>query len=215
MQNNRTTLNHFFSTKEFIETRLNELEKSEQFKLLKENVSKTLKGVSLPAGFYKLMIKQVSDLLKINVQDILARGWSKYSEFLPYLNKDEYPPGKPAYVPLAKHTIISEHSPSLKPEINKISLGEIQFTIHLEFLLKGAVLKIEDGKIMEAKIGTCEGKGNVQYGDFTILEAKSQPVAFPGAIDFGEGIPIEKPGEEVSELLDEITREDEKTNEGS
>jgi hypothetical protein len=68
---------------------------------------------------------------------------------------------------------------------------------------------------MEAKIGTCEGKGNVQYGDFTILEAKSQPVVFPGSIDFGEGIPIEKPGEEVSELLDEITREDEKTNEGS
>jgi hypothetical protein len=212
MENTQTTLNDFFSTREFIETRLDEFEKSEQFNSLKENMGKALKGVTLPSGFYKLVIKQVSDLLRIDVRDILARGWSKYSEFLEYLNKDKYPPGEPAFVPLAKHTIVSEHSPSLKPVINKITLGEIQFTVHLEFLLKGAVLKIDDGKIMEARIGTCEGKGNVQYGGFTILEAKSQPVEFPGSIEFGEGVPIEKPGEEISKLMDEVTEEDEETN---
>ena len=212
MENSQTTLNHFFSTQEFIEKKLDDLEKSEQFNSLKENMGKALKGVTLPSGFYKLVIKQVSDLLKIDVHDILARGWRKYSEFLPYLNKDDYPPDKPAYVPLAEHTVVSEHSPSLNPVINNFSLGEIKFTINLEFLLKGAVLKIEDGKIMEAMIGTCEGKGNVQYGGFTILEMEGKEIAFPGSIDFGEGIPIEKPGEEVSKLLDEVTKEDEETN---
>lgn len=208
MEKSQTTLNHFFSTEKTIESKLEEMEKSEQFEALKKNMSKALKGVRLPAGFYKLIIKQVSELLNIDIGELLARGWSKYGEFLPFLDKEKYPPGKPAFVPLVQHTLISEHFPSLKPYLNNIALGEIKFTVHLELLLKGAVLKIDDGKIMEARPGSCQGKGNVQYQGFTILEAKSQAVEFPGSISFGEGVLIIKPGEEMSKMMDEITRKE-------
>jgi len=91
---------------------------------------------------------------------------------------------------LADHTIISEHTPSLQIQINEISLGEVQFNINLELTLKGVILKIQNGKIMEATVGSCEGKGSVSYGDFSILEKETEPIALPLTVDFGEGLSI-------------------------
>ncbi len=203
MAEGQITLNDFFSTDQVIDEQLDKLEKSEHFTTLKEKVFKT---VLLPAGMYKLLIRQVSDLLNINILEILAGGWGKYSEFLEYLDKEKYPPDETVYVPLIEHTITSNHSPSLQPVINEKSLGKIEFDVNLEFLLKGVILKIRDGKIMGAKIGTIEGKGDVQYDGFKLFEAKSQPIGFPATIDFKEGIPIIDPGEDASIMLDEVVQ---------
>ncbi len=208
MEKSNTTLNHFFATKEFVENRLDKVAKNEKFKSLKKNASKVLKGVRLPTSFYVLMIRQIGDLLNIDIQNILARGWSQYREFLQYRDQEKYPPGKPVHVPLVEHTVISEHSPSFKPVFNNMVLGEIQFDINLEFDLKGAILKIQDGKIMSATIGSCQGKGNVEYDGFSILEVESQRLALPGSLEFGDGIPIVDPGEGTSDVLDEVVKTD-------
>ncbi len=203
MAEGQITLNDFFSTDQVIDEQLDKLEKSEQFTTLKEKMFKT---VRLPAGIYKLLIRQVSDLLNINILDILAGGWSKYSEFLEYLDKEKYPPDETAFVPLIEHTLTSNHSPSLQPVINGKSLGKIEFDVNLEFLLKGVILKIRDGKIIGAKIGTIEGKGDVQYDGFKLFEAKSHPIGLPVNIDLNPGIPIIDPGEGASKMLDEVVQ---------
>jgi len=203
MAEGQITLNDFFSTDQVIDEQLDKLEKSEHFTTLKEKVFKT---VSLPAGMYKLLIRQVSDLLNINIMEILAGGWSKYSEFLQYLDKDQYPPDETVYVPLIEHTLTSKHSPFLQPVINEKSLGKIEFDVYLEFLLKGVILKIRDGRIMGAKIGTVEGKGDVQYDGFKLFEAENQPIGLPVNIDLNPGIPIIDPGEDASKMLDEVVK---------
>ena len=86
MAEGQITLNNFFSTEQVIDEQLDKLEESEHFTTLKEKVFKT---VRLPAGMYKLLIRQVSDLLNINILEILAGGWGKYSEFLQYLDKEK------------------------------------------------------------------------------------------------------------------------------
>jgi len=203
MAEGQITLNDFFSTDQVIDEQLDKLEKSEHFTTLKEKVFKT---VSLPVGMYKLLIRQVSDLLNINIMEILAGGWSKYSEFLQYLDKDQYPPDETVYVPLIEHTLTSKHSPFLQPVINEKSLGKIEFDVYLEFLLKGVILKIRDGRIMGAKIGTVEGKGDVQYDGFKLFEAENQPIGLPVNIDLNPGIPIIDPGEDASKMLDEVVK---------
>ncbi len=203
MAEGQITLNDFFSTDQVIDEQLDKLEKSEHFTTLKEKVFKT---VSLPVGMYKLLIRQVSDLLNINIMEILAGGWSKYSEFLQYLDKDQYPPDETVYVPLIEHTLTSKHSPFLQPVINEKSLGKIEFDVYLEFLLKGVILKIRDGRIMGAKIGTVEGKGDVQYDGFKLFEAENQPIGLPVNIDLNPGIPIIDPREDASKMLDEVVK---------
>ncbi|MFB3057724.1 MAG: hypothetical protein ACE1ZQ_11260 [Ignavibacteriaceae bacterium] len=203
MAEGQITLNDFFSTDQVIDEQLDKLEKSEHFTTLKEKVFKT---VRLPAGIYKLLIRQVSDLLNINILEILAGGWGKYSEFLEYLDKEKYPPDETVFVPLIEHKLISKHSPSLQLVINEKSLGKIEFDVNLEFLLKGAILKIRDGKIMGVKFGTVEGKGDVQYDGFKLFEAKSHPIGLPVNIDLNPGIPIIDPGEGASKMIDEVVQ---------
>ena len=205
MEKPKNALSDFFPVKEFAEDHLFELAQSKDFKSLKENISKDVKG--LPAGFFELMIKQVSDLLHIEIGAILVKAWSEYEEFLEYRDKEKHPPDETSLVSLVEHTIKSEHVPSLKPVINNISLGEIKFGITLELTLKGAVLKIQDGKIMEASIGGCEGKGTVKYRDFTLLERGSGTLVLP-SIDLGEGVPIKGPGEIVRNIVDGVTKVD-------
>jgi hypothetical protein len=203
MAEGQITLNDFFSTDQVIDGQLDKLEKSEHFTTLKEKVFKT---VRLPAGIYKLLIRQVSDLLDINILEILAGGWGKYSEFLEYLDKEKYPPDETSFVPLIEHKLISNHSPSLQPIINGKSLGKIEFDVNLEFFLKGAILKIRDGKIVGVKIGTVEGKGDVQYDGFKLFETKSHLIGLPVNIDLNPGIPIIDPGEGASKMLDEVVQ---------
>ena len=205
MAEKQFTLNDFFSTDKVIDEQLDNLEKSEQFPTLKE---KMFKSVKLPPGFYKLLIRQVSELLKINILEILAKGWGTYSEFLEYLDEEKYPPDETVFVPLIEHTMTSNHSPSLQPIINQVPLGKIEFDINLEFLLKGAILRIQNGKIIGAKIGTVEGKGNLQYDGFKLLDVKSQPIGLPVNIDLDPGIPIIDPGADASQMLDEITKKE-------
>ena len=198
MDKTSATLNQFFSFKELSKERISEIAKSKEFSSLREKISKELKGLPVPDAFFEQMIKQVSELLNIDVGTILGSAWSKYEEFLEYRDQEKYPPEEIVLVPLAEHTIISEHAPCLRPQINKVSLGEIKFDISLELALKGVILKIQNGKIMEATLGSCEGKGSVKHGDFSILERQTEPFSVPGSLSLGEGLAIPGPREDES-----------------
>ncbi len=64
MTQKKLTLNDFFSTEKNIDEQLDKFEKSEHFAALKKEV---FKNVKLPKGFYMLLIRQVSDVLNIDL----------------------------------------------------------------------------------------------------------------------------------------------------
>ncbi|UCE06852.1 MAG: hypothetical protein JSW07_02085 [bacterium] len=204
MQITQTTLKKFFSLEELSNSRFAELEKSKEFKSIRGKISKKLKGMPVPKDFFKLMLNQVSDLLNIDMRAILVNAWTKSGKFFEYSDMEKYPADETFYVPLAEHTITSEHKPSLKPVINNISLGEIVFTIILELTLKGAVLKIRDGRIIEVFLDAGKGKGAIKYGDFSILEKEIEELKLPGSIRLGKGIPINEQVGDVYHIIDEI-----------
>ena len=213
MDNPATTLTQFFSLKELPNERFSEITKSKEFSSIKKRISDELKGIPVPDGFFELMLKQLSDLLNIDIRAILVSAWSQSGEFLEYLNTEKYHPDETILLPLTEHTVTSEHFPILRPSINNITLGEIKFDINLELMLKGAVVKIQDGKIIEFTIGSCKGKGAVKHEDFAILEKATEQLIMPGLIELGEGIPIKNTIEEVHNIMDTITQNLSKSNE--
>jgi hypothetical protein len=60
----------------------------------------------------------------------------------------------------------------------------------LKLKLKGAMLDIRDGKIIEILTGSCTGSGSIQYAGITILEKKTAPYTLPATLNLGEGITI-------------------------
>lgn len=183
------TLSQFFAAaKGLSPKRLSLIESSEAIASLKEILRKEAR-VKWPAALGKIAEK-VPDILDIGVPDILVSAWSKSRLLAKYRDREKYPPQETFLVPLAEHTINSEHHPFLEILVNGKSVGKIKFTITLSLKLEGIVLKIQDGRIREAATGTCQGKGALKYENHVILEKAAGSISLPGSIDLGEGLPI-------------------------
>jgi hypothetical protein len=191
MSNSQVTLSQFFSfhEKEISQDRWAVVEASERMSSLKEKVSEEAKGIRWPMAFKEISTK-VGDLLNINLADIMVGAWKKSREILEYLHREKYSPDETLLVPLAEHTIQSEHHPYIEILIQDKPVGKIEFSINLALTLKGMVLKIKGGKIMEILTGSCQGKGAIKCENFVILERKTESFALPGSINLGEGIGI-------------------------
>lgn len=189
MNNLEITLNQFFSLKELSQSRLSTIESSEKMSLLKEKVSKEIKEIRWPVTFNEI-IRKVEDLLNISIPDIMVAAWNKYRMLLKYTDRGEYSSNETFLVPLAEHTIKSEHKPYIEILINDKSVGKIDFNINISLTLKGIILKIRDGKIQEIQTGSCKGKGTIKCENFVILEKETESISLPGSINLGEGIPI-------------------------
>ncbi len=204
MKDSETTINHFFDIHELSKERLSEMVKSDEFKPIKEEISKELKGVSVPDTFFEKVIQEVSELLKIDTRAILIGAWGAATDILKYVQSDASTSDDVILIPLVKHTVSSKHTPSLKPYINQVPIAEIKFTVTLKLSLKGVILKLQKGKITEITIGTCKGSGEIKYGDHTLLKKEADFPELPGSIKLGDGIPLKEPVENVHQKLNEL-----------
>jgi hypothetical protein len=145
--------------------------------------------VKWPVAF-DIIVKKITDILDIGILDIMVMAWNKYRMLLKYADREKYPPGETLLVPLVEHTIKSEHRPFIEILINDKPVGKVEFNITISLMLKGIILKIQDGKIKGVTTGTCKGKGTIKCENIVILEKETAPISLPGSIDLGEGIPI-------------------------
>jgi hypothetical protein len=137
-------------------------------------------------------------LMNMDIRDILAATWSKYKILEEHADATRGSPGKSVLVPLAKHTIESEHHPSIELLVSETSLLKLEFSILLSLELEGALVTIEDGKITKIQPGKGSGKGSVSCRDKTLLQREFDADVFPAALTVEPGIEIQTP-----ELLDD------------
>ncbi len=190
MPSDQATLNNFFVYEEGLtKGQLSRMESAECVSLIKEKISEVAKEIKWDVALREIVIKIV-DLLDIPIPDILAKAWKKYTSLLEYLNKSEFSPDETVLVPLAEHTIESEHHPYIEVLANDVPIGKIEFEIDVALKLKGIVLKVRDRKIKEIQTGECEGSGTVKCENHIILEKKLGGISLPGSIDLGAGISI-------------------------
>ncbi len=185
------TLNKFFLEREedLSSKRLSALESALKVVSLRGTILRDAKAVGWPATWSEI-VEKMKDLLDIGIPEIMVSAWNKYRILVKYLDREKYPPGETFLVPLAEHTIRSIHHPFIEILINDQSVGKIQFDLDLSFDLKGATLKIQDGKIKEILVGSCKAKGVIKFEDVVILERETDSIDLPGRISLGEGLPI-------------------------
>ena len=125
-------------------------------------------------------------LLDIDIFDIFSGAWLKLKELQTYLDKTKHPPEEVSLVPLAEHTIRSEHHPQIEILIGEKQLFNITFDVLLEFKLTSFVLKIKDGCIHEIKTGSFKCAGIIKCGGEKLVEKKSSKYKLPASIAFNE-----------------------------
>jgi len=184
------TLNTFFGTQSGSTAWVSSVIQSQEFARVKQRLNQEIKGFTPPSTFYERMIGKLTSALDIEIQDILVWGWRKRNEIRQYRDQRKYPPGETQIVPLLEHSVVSKHNPTIKLMANQKELHKFKFDIVLQLKMKGVMLGIRGGKIMEIMVGSCSGSGSVQYAGITILERKTAPLNLPATIMLGEGISI-------------------------
>jgi len=200
MNNNNYMLNNLFSLKDFQPGQISKFAGSNQYEQLKKKMSKKLKKVPLPAVFVEKMFGQVFELLNIDLRAVLLKAWSASPEFTGFLGKLETAPGETSFVPLADHTISSDHTPHLKSYVNNVSIGDIKFDINFEFSIKGGILKVRDQQIKDITLGSCAGKCSIKFGEEPIFEKEYETFNFMEPIKLGNGLPLNLMGKNIRDI---------------
>ncbi len=132
----------------------------------------------------------VSSMLDIDIKDVLVGAWDKFRSFKAQLAKHKISPGERVLIPLIEHTVHSGYQPKVEILMNEQVIQVIDFDIDLALTFKGACLKVEAGRIVEIRTGTCQGRCTVKCEAFVIFQKDSPTLQLPGSIRLGEGIPI-------------------------
>lgn len=199
MGNNTLTFNDFFEMKEEAAGKSDKFFNSQAFQTVKQKLAAEANSTKLSKGFYEgmfnLMIDKLSELLAINIpKDVMAQAWSKNKSLQEYRDFEKHPPEKTALVPLVEHSLKTSHTPSMEITMFEKTLGTLELKIDADFLIKGAILEISNGRIMKINLSEIECKGKLQLMGVPFLEKKSS-LKIPGVFDLKEGVAIRDPFE--------------------
>ena len=67
---------------------------------------------------------------------------------------------------------------------------EIEFEVTLSLTIEAAILRIQDGRIMSARIGKVFGTGTIKCEGATLFSRPTKAVTLPLTLSFGTGIVI-------------------------
>jgi hypothetical protein len=137
----------------------------------------------------KAIAGELAALLSIPLEDILATAWNKGYALRKQLQKSAATPDKDLFLSLVEHKITSKHEPYIALLKNGQEAGRITFTVSVELVLQGAVLRLRDGKVREVQTGQIKAKGHVKLYGATLIEKELAPINVPGTFEVG-GEPI-------------------------
>src|SRR5919108_2171089 len=128
------------------------------------------------------LARHLAGMLDIGLADIFIGAWNKSHAIRQHLEKSAKSPGKEIFLQLAEHKIASTHKPYVALLKDGHEVARLPFSISLELVLQGAVLRILDGTIQEIQTGRIKGKGSVKCGRAILIEKELQPIAVPGTL---------------------------------
>jgi len=170
-------LSHLFPDSDFQNEKIKEVEIRDKISDLKKEINKKEPRLKW-AKVLEEMLGTSSKLLNVSLKDILERAWHTYEEINKYLDTEQYNSDETFLIPLAQHTVVSDHHPEIEIRLAGTYLGKIDFDVHLELLLTGIILKIGQGKIQGVKTGKCRSRGYFACEGISLFEDESAEFEF-------------------------------------
>ena len=134
--------------------------------------------------------------LNVRIVDILAAAWNTRRELRQYQDRTKFPADQIIDHTIAKHDVHSTHRPRLQIMLDHSPVGpEIEFEVIVGLTVEAAVLRIQDARIMGARMGKIFGTGTIKCEDATLFSRPTKAVNLPLTVSFGTGIAIGKGAE--------------------
>lgn len=146
----------------------------------------------------------VTDALKaaldVKVIDVLASAWNTRRELRQYADRAKYPLDQIVDHALGKHEILASHKPRVQIMLDNTPLGpEIEFEVTVALNLEAVVLRIQDARIMFARLGKVFGAGTIKCEGAVLFTRPTKAVALPQTLSFGSGLALAKVEAQVAD----------------
>jgi hypothetical protein len=132
--------------------------------------------------FSSAVSRHIGELLDVGIPDVLANAWNKSAALREHFEKSRQSPGESFLLPLAEHTIESEHTPSIEVLKNGKPVAKLVFTARVALTVEGAVLRIQNGEIRDIQTGQVRGSGTLKCGGAVLVEKETQAIPLPGRV---------------------------------
>ena len=132
----------------------------------------------------------LSEALDISLGELLAKAWVDSRRILEAANPDLHAPDETVLVPLAEHSIHSQHKPTLEFTVNGEAVCSIEFVVDLSLELQEVVLHIRGGRIRKLVGGSCHAQAALLCEGVELVRRETRDLSLPMSVDLGEGVSV-------------------------
>ena len=135
-----------------------------------------------------------SALLKVDLIDVLARGWREHRDIVAAARRTLAAPLSTELVSMATHEITVEQRPSVSVLVDGQKVATLELGLSIVFDVNALVLGISGGRIIAVHSGRCEITGTLAVQGTDLL-VKRAHLELPGVMSLRRGIRLLPIGE--------------------
>ena len=183
MNTNEITLKNILKVtdEEQLQIKFHKMNSEDVVNKIKEKDLVKFKWIKWPK-LYNEILKKIAEVLDLKIVKIIVDAWIKCDLLSKYKQVEEAKPGETTLIPIAEHSIDSQHHPHLEILMNDTIITEIEFEIKLTLHLKAIILKFQDKKLLEIHTGECSLSGNISCEKINVMDIESRKIELPGII---------------------------------
>lgn len=152
--------------------------------------SKLIPGALRQAAAASLIDASIA-VLGSPIADVLGDAWTKARELHAFKDTSKYPPGQVSEYTIATHDISLKRNPVIDLILDGAPTGlQLEFELKISLVVLSAMLRIQDGRVIGARVGDFQGAGSYSCGTAKLIERKTSAFKLPGDLAFAPGIAI-------------------------
>ena len=133
-------------------------------------------------------------LLKVDLIDVLARGWREHREIVAAARRTLAAPLSTELVSMATHQVTLEQRPSVSVLVDGQKVATLELGLSIVFDVNALLLGISSGRLIAVHSGRCEITGTLAVQGTDLL-VKHAHLELPGVISLRRGIRLLPIGE--------------------
>ncbi len=126
-------------------------------------------------------------LLKVDLIDVLARGWREHRDIVAAARRTLAAPLSTELVSMATHQVTLEHRPSVSVLVDGQKVATLELGLSIVFDVNALLLGISGGRLIAVHSGRCEITGTLAVQGTDLL-VKHAHLELPGVISLRRGI---------------------------
>ena len=133
-------------------------------------------------------------LLKVDLVDVLARGWREHRDIVSAARRTLAAPGSTELLSLATHEVTMDKRPSINVLVDGHRVATLELGLSVVFDINGVLLGIGGGRLTAVHSGRCEITGTLAVQGTDLLVKRGR-LALPGVFSLRRGIRLLPVGE--------------------